>query len=122
MYDKKALIHVKSWDVYINENENIINSGYSVEVVGADRKQFLWKVIEDHVVEEVNNHDKIELQGFDFNVFDKDKERFGREGLSEYHHLSILMKLWIGDRNSHLERMDMKVNKDNGKYEGMVNG
>ena len=39
--DKKALLHSKRWDVYLNENENIIKGVYLVEVVGHDRKKVL---------------------------------------------------------------------------------
>ena len=42
--------------------------------------------------------------------------------LSEYPHLLMLMKLWTGDLNNQLERINVKVDKDNGKSVGMVNG
>ena len=44
------------------------------------------------------------------------------EGLSEYPYLLILMKLWPGYWKNHLERINMKVDEDNGKYVVMVNG
>ena len=34
----------------------------------------------------------------------------------------MLMKLWPGDQNNQLERMNMKVYEDNVKATGMVNG
>ena len=34
----------------------------------------------------------------------------------------MLMKLWHGYWNNKLEIMNMKVDKNNSKYEGMVNG
>ena len=38
--NKKALLHVKRWYVYVNEKEKIIKGGYLVEVVGYDGKKF----------------------------------------------------------------------------------
>ena len=34
----------------------------------------------------------------------------------------MLIKLWPGDWNNHLERMNIKADEDNGKSVGMVNG
>ena len=34
----------------------------------------------------------------------------------------MLMKLWPGDWRNQLERMNMKVDEENGKSEEMVNG
>ena len=48
--DSKALLHTKSWDVYVNKNENIFKGGYWVEVVSHDGKKFIWEVVDDHVV------------------------------------------------------------------------
>ena len=45
-----------------------------MEVVDHDKKKVLWKVIDDHVVEEPSDHEEIELRGFYFNVFDKYEE------------------------------------------------
>ena len=44
----------------------------SVGVSGSDGNKVLWKVVDDHVVEESNNNYEIGLQGFDFNIFDVD--------------------------------------------------
>ena len=68
-----------------------------MEAVGYDGKKVLWEALEYHVLEEVNDHEEIGLQGFDFNLFGEDKEGFGREGLSEYPYLLMLMKIWTGD-------------------------
>ena len=45
-----------------------------MEVSGYDGKKALCKVVYNHVVKEGNYHDEIGIQGFDFNLFDKDKE------------------------------------------------
>ena len=49
-----------------------------MKVVGNDWKKVLWEVVDDHVIEEPTDHDKIVLWGFDFNFFDKDEKGVGR--------------------------------------------
>ena len=44
-------------------------------------------MVDDHVVEEGNDHDEIGLRGFGFNLFDKDEEGVVREVFSEYPYL-----------------------------------
>ena len=119
--DKKEFLHAKRWDVYVNEKENIIKGWYLVEVIGYDGKQVLWELIDNHVVQEDNDNDQIGLRGFYFNFFEKDKEGVGREGLHEYHYLSMLSKLWTGDWKNKLERMIIKAEEENGKDVVMVN-
>ena len=57
------------WDVYVNKKENIIKSGYSVEVVGRYVKNFLFGFVDDRVLEEETYHDEIGLWGFGYNLF-----------------------------------------------------
>ena len=76
--DAKALLHAARWGFYVNENENLVKGGYLVEVVGHDRKNFLWKVVDDHVVEDPTDHDEIGLRGFDFYLFGEDEKGVGR--------------------------------------------
>ena len=40
--DAKALLHAKKWDICVNDKENIVNGGYSLEVVGHEKKEVLW--------------------------------------------------------------------------------
>ena len=68
----------------MNEKENLVTGGYSVESFGHDGKEVLWGVVNNHVVEEPTDHDDIGIQGFDFNVFDEDEKGVGREGCSEF--------------------------------------
>ena len=106
----------------IRENkEKIIKGGYLVEVVGSDGNNVLWEVVDNHVVEEKNDHDDIGPRGFDFNFIDEDKEGVGRVGLSKYHYLSMLTNPWPGDCKNHFKRMNMRVYEENGKTAGMVN-
>ena len=55
-------------------------------------------------------------------MFDQDEEGGVREGLNNYHYLLMLMKIWPGDWKNQLERINLKVDEDNGKAVGMVNG
>ena len=48
--DKKAFIHSKRWDLYVNEKVNLIKGGYSVKVVGYDGNKFLWEGVDDHAI------------------------------------------------------------------------
>ena len=41
MDDKKALLHAKIWDLYVNKREQLAKGKYSVEVVGHDKKKVL---------------------------------------------------------------------------------
>ena len=50
-------------------------------------------MVDNHVIEEENYHDKIGLQRFDFDLFGKDEKGVGREWPSEFPHLLILIKL-----------------------------
>ena len=40
--EKKALLHAKSWDLYIKEKEILVKGKYLVEVVGNNKKKLLW--------------------------------------------------------------------------------
>ena len=46
----------------------------------------------------------------------------GKELLIEYPYLLILIKIWPGYWNNQSERMNTKVDEDNGKSAGMMNG
>ena len=76
--DKKTLLYAKRWDLYVNEKENLIKGGYSVEVISSDGKICFWEMVDIYVIKEENDHDEIGLRGFDFDLFDKDKGRVGR--------------------------------------------
>ena len=81
---------------------------YSVGVLGYDGNKVLWKVVDNHAVEETKENDEIGLWGFDFNLFDKDKEGGRAEGirevLSKYYCLSMLMNLWTVDWKNNMGR------------------
>ena len=105
MDDKKALLHAKRWDFYVNEKEQLVKGKYLVEVVGHDKKKVLWKVVENHVVEELSNHKGIGLREFDFNIINEDEEGDVREGSNDPY-LLMLIKLWPRDWIGQLKRMN----------------
>ena len=45
-------------------------------MLGSDKKKFLWEVVDNHVVVEVNDHDEIGLWGFDFNFLTGTRRSF----------------------------------------------
>ena len=66
------------------------------------------------MVEEPSDHEEIGLRGFDFNIFDEDKEGVVREECCGPY-LKFLIKLWPGDWVDQLKRMNKKVDEENGK-------
>ena len=91
--DAKAFPHAQRWDSYMNEKVKLFKGEYLVQVVGHDGKKVLWEVVNYHVVEEVNDHYKIGLWGFDFNLFGEDKKGIVREVSSEFPYLLMLIKI-----------------------------
>ena len=45
-----------------------------VEFYNKDRRKVIWEVVNDHVVEEGVENEKLGLRGFDFNLFDEERE------------------------------------------------
>ena len=52
----------------------LVEGGYLIKVTDKDGKRLIWEVIDDHVVEEGVEHEELGLLGFDFNLFDEDRE------------------------------------------------
>ena len=111
----KALIHARRWDVYVNEKGKLVKGGYLVEVVGHDGKKVLSGVVNDHVVEELADHDEIGLQGFHFKFSGEGEKGVGTEGSSEFPSLLILIKVWPVDWKTQLNMTNQKADEDNGK-------
>ena len=44
--DKKALVHAKIWDVYVNKKEHLIKGGYLVGDVSYDGNKVFWVVVD----------------------------------------------------------------------------
>ena len=52
----------------------MVKGSYLVEVSNKDRKKVIWEIVDDYVVEEGVEHEELGLQGFDFNLFDEERE------------------------------------------------
>ena len=109
--DKKALIHAKRWDVYVNENDNLIKGRHLVEIFVHEGNKVLWEVAGDHVVEEATDHDEIGLRGLDFNLFDEDEKGLGREGSSEFPYLIMLIEICPGYWKTQLKRINLNMDE-----------
>ena len=72
-------------------------------------------MIYDNGVEEPTDHEEIGLHGFYFNFFDEYEEEDVIEGSSEFPYLLILIKLWPVDFITRLNRINQKVDEENGK-------
>ena len=92
-----------------------------MEVFGRDKKKILWEVVDYHIVEEPTDHEEIGLWGFDLKFLDEDEEGVVREGSSDFPYLIMLIKLWPGNWNNQLKRMNQKADEDNGKASGKIN-
>ena len=55
----------------MNKRGLLIKCRYYLEVSGYDEKKLIREVVDDHVVVEPKNNDKIGLWGCGFNLFDK---------------------------------------------------
>ena len=54
----------------------MVKGGYLVDVADKDEKKLIMEVVDDHVVEERVEHEELDIKGFDFNLFDEEKERY----------------------------------------------
>ena len=79
-------------------------------------------MVDNRDLQEIKDNYEIGLWGFGFNLFGKDKKGSGREELNDHPYLFMLMNIWLKCWNNQLERFNMKVDEENGKYAGMVNG
>ena len=75
----------------------MVNGGYLFEVAEKDGKKVIWEVVDDHTVEEGVEHEELGLRGFDFNLFNEDREGCVRKNMKEFPYLLIIMKLWPDD-------------------------
>ena len=79
------------------------------------RKKVIWQVANDHIVEEGVEHQELSIQFFDFNLFDEDREVCVGDYVKDFPYFLMLMKLWFGDWQDQISRMNKKVNEDNGR-------
>ena len=107
----KALLHAKKWDVYNSEKELLVKGGYLVEVADKDGKKVIWEVVDDHVVEQGVEHEEIGLRGFDFNLFDEERQGCVGGDVKELLYFLMILKLWPGDLEEQLKRMNKNVDE-----------
>ena len=69
--------------------------------------------MKDHVIEEKEDYKEIGLRGFDYSLFEDKKGREEREGLDGFPYLKHLIKLWPGDWEKQMEKMNEAVTMNN---------
>ena len=93
-----------------------------VEVYYKDRKKVIWQVVDDHVVQEGVEYEELGILGFDFNLFDEEREGYVGYDVKELPYLLMIMKLWTSYWEEELYHMNKKVDQDNGIGETQKNG
>ena len=96
--------------------------GYSVEVSDKDRRKAIWDVVDDHVVGQGVEHEELGLRGFDYNLFDEEREGYVGGDVKQLSYLLMLMNLWNGDWQGQLYQMNKKVDEDNRRGGTQQNG
>ena len=91
----------------------MVKGGYSVEVSDKYGKKVILEIVDYHVVEKGLQHEELGQQGFDFNLFDEEMEECVGNDVKELTYFLIIMKLWPGDWEEQLDRMNKKVDEDN---------
>ena len=65
--------------------------------------------VDDHVVDAGVEYEELYLQGFDFNLFNEEREGCVGDDVKELPYLFMLMKLWPGDWEVQIHLMKKKV-------------
>ena len=89
---KKDLIHAIRWDDYNLDKQALIKGGCYIEVSDKDGKKLIWYVVNDHVVDEGVEHQELHIRGFDFNLFDEEREGCFGDDAKELPYLLMPMK------------------------------
>ena len=100
----------------------MVKGGYSVEVTDKNSKKLIWEVAYDHVFEEGVELEELGLRGFDFNLFDEEREGCVGDDVKELPYFLMLIKLWPGYWEDQLHQMNKKVDKANGIGGAQNNG
>ena len=75
----------------------MVKGGYLVDVTDKDRRKVNWEVVDNHVVEEEVEHEELSIRGFDFNLFDEDREGCVGDDVKEFTYLLMIINLWSRD-------------------------
>ena len=71
--------------------------------------KIVWTCAKDHVIEEKEYYKEIGLRGFDYSLFEENKGRGEQEGLDRSPYMKHLIKLWPGDWEKQMEKMNEAV-------------
>ena len=75
--------------------------------------KIVWTCVKDHVIEDKEDYKDIRLRGFDYSLFEKKEGGGKRKGLDGSPYLKHLIKLWPGDWEKHMEKMNEEVSMKN---------
>ena len=106
---KKKKIHALIWNVYVKEKEELITRAFLVSVPHTKLGTIVWTCVKDHVIDEKEDYKYIGLRGFDYSLFYGKEGGGKREGLYGYPYLKHLIKLWPGDWEKQMEKMNEAV-------------
>ena len=67
------------------------------------------------MVEEGVEHEELGRRGFDFNLFDEERDGCVGDDVKELPYLLMLMKSWPGDLEEKLKQTNNNVDEDNGR-------
>ena len=69
--------------------------------------------MKDHVIDEKEEYKEIGLRGLDYSLFEEKKGRDKQEGLDGFPYLKHLIKLWPGDWEKQMEKINEAVTMKN---------
>ena len=69
----------------------MVKGGYLVDIYEKDRGELIWEVVNDHVVEEGFEHEELGVRGFEFNLFDEEREGCVGDDVKELPYLLMLL-------------------------------
>ena len=100
----------------------MVKGGYFVKVAEKDRKKVIWEVRDDDLVEGGVEHKEIGLRGFDFNLFNEERDGCVGDDVKKLPYLLMIMKLWPGDLWDQIDRTNKKVDEENWRGGNQENG
>ena len=73
----------------------------------------VWTCVKDHIINENDTYEAIGLRGFDYKLFQEEEGGGTREGLDGYPYLNNIIKLWPGDLDNQMSKMNKAVGMKN---------
>ena len=62
----------------------------------------IWNCVKDNTIKENEEYESIGLRGFDYKIFEEERDGVILEGLYGYPYLNHLINLWPGDWVNHM--------------------